>query len=159
MARKAQWIDTLALSNIVDGGQALTSMMGGMGTVDSRGLTTSRIIVDLSLSAPVAVSDGLQTVSLGIAVVSQEAFNASVVPDPNLGADRPPRGWLWRTQVVVAGAASMSSAQPLRLMADIRGMRKVDDGELILITNNDSNDGTTFTVRLRGILRTIFLLP
>ena len=84
---------------------------------------------------------------------------AQVVPDPNVGAERPARGWVWRTQVIVAGAASMVFHVPWTIRADLRSMRKVDDGELVLIINNEALDGTAFAVFVRGVVRCAFLLP
>ncbi len=160
MARKAQWVDTLVGALTADGGQTITSLLGGMGTVDSRGLTLARTIVSFSVHGPAAVaSDAFQIASLGIGVVSQEGFAANVVPDPNLASDRPPRGWVWRDRLSVPGAASQSSTGVQRVKADVRGMRKVDDGELVLITNNDNLDGVPFSLHIRGIIRCVFLLP
>ncbi len=159
MARKAQWVDTLMDAPVTTGGQLAFTLMGGMAPVDSRGLTATRTIVGLSLVPPTAVSDGVQIVSLGIGVFSQEAFVAGIFPDPNDSNDRPPRGWLWRDRIAVPGAASMVGGQLIRLSSDVRGMRKVDDGELALIVNNDAGDGTTFSVQVIGIVRIVFLLP
>ena len=159
MVRKASWFDTIPAVAPASGAQSIISLMGGVLPLDSRGYTLTRTIVDVNLAPPTAVSDGQQIVSMGIGLVSQEAFVAGVVPDPNVALDRPARGWVWRTQVIVAGAASMVSHVPWTIRADLRGMRRVDDGELVLIVNNDALDGTSFAVFVRGIVRCAFLLP
>jgi len=159
VARKATWIDTLIAFSVASGAQQVISLMGGLLPIETRGYTLTRTILELSMVPPTAVSDGFQAVSLGVQLVSQEGFNAGVVPDPNVGADRPPRGWVYRTRRAVAGAASMVSHDPLLIMADIRAKRRVDDGELVLTINNDAIDGTAFSVRLDGIVRCAYLLP
>ena len=159
MARKAQWTDTLISSTVASGAQGIITLMGGMSQIDSRGLTVARTIVRLSFLPPVAVSDAIQGLHFGIGVVGQDAFAASAVPDADVDGDRPPRGWIIRDSVAVPGAASMTNAAPVRVELDIRGMRKVDDGELVLIMDSVAISGTPFIVRAFGIIRVVFLLP
>ena len=127
--------------------------------IESRGLTATRMIMSMSLIPPTAVSDGFMNMHIGVGVVGQDAFAAAAVPDADVAADRPPRGWLYRDQRVVAGAAGMSSHAPVHVMADVRGSRRVDDGELILIMDSVAIDGTAFAVRAVGLVRVVFLLP
>ena len=159
MARKATWIDTIVSFTVANGAQQLVSLMGGMTPVDSRGFTLTRTIIEVSFAPPTAVSDGYQVASYGVGLVSQEAFVAGVVPDPDQAADRPARGWVYRGSMLVAGAANMTSHVPARLEKDIRSQRRVDDGEMIFIMNNGSADGTTFTMTVQGLVRTAYLLP
>ena len=159
MARRADWADSEVNSVVASGAQLVGSLMGGISTEGSRGMTVVRTILTLSIIPPVAVSDGHQRMSMGIGVISQEGFGAGVVPDANSVLDRPPRGWLWREQLVCVGAASMVSHAPAVFRADIRGKRKVDNGELVIIIDNDPIDGTAFGVRVVGMIRIVFLLP
>ena len=133
--------------------------MGALDGAAREGLTVVRTIVSLSMVPPFAASDGNMQSDIGIGVVSQEGFVSSVVPDPNVALDRPPRGWVYRDHRVVVGAASMVTYTALYVMADIRGARKVDNGELVFIQTADDLDGTTFSVRTVGLIRCVFLYP
>ena len=133
--------------------------MGNLQPVDSRGMTIVRTIITLDLIPPAAVSDGWQRLSLGIGVFSQEAFAGSVFPDPDVAGDRPPRGWLYRTMRAVPGAAAMTNAAPVHIEVDVKGKRKVDDGELAIVFDNDPIDGTAFSIRVIGLVRAVFLMP
>jgi len=157
MARKAFWQDTIIDEATPSTAQDITSLMGPMTQQDRRDITLVRTIISLDLVPPTAVSDGFMIHAMGIGVVSQEAFAATVVPDPNVQEDRPARGWVWRDQRTVVGAASMASYSPTHVMADIRGSRKLDDGELVLIMNANTIDGTAFIVKTSGLIRVVFL--
>jgi len=158
MARTAQWVDTLVDFSVVSAGQGSASLMGGMTIIQSRGLTATRVILALNLIPPTSVSDGYQNVDFGIGVVAQEAFGSNILPDSDEATNRSPRGWLYRSQRVVAGAASMVSHAPVFVGADVRGKRKVDDGELLFIVDSNPIDGTAFTVQCVGLVRVVFLL-
>jgi len=63
-------------------------------------VTTARLIGDL-YATPASVTtttSGIQILEMGVAVVTEPAFDAGVVslPDPRVAADSPARGWLWR---------------------------------------------------------------
>ena len=95
MARRALWTDTRVSEAIVNAGQARVSLMSDLDSRDSEGMTAVRTILELSVTPPPAVSDGYMRLDLGVGVVSQEAFLAGIVPDPDVVLDRPPRGWLY----------------------------------------------------------------
>ena len=159
MARRADWQDTFIGLDVASGAQSITSLMGNQAAPDQRGVTVVRSIFRFHLIPPTAASDGYTAITCGIGVVSQEGFAAGVVPDPQVMTDRPPRGWLFREMAVVTAAASMVTGRSQEMMGDLRGKRKVDNGELVVIFNSDHIGGTAFTVTLRGIVRTVFLLP
>ena len=159
MARRAVWIDTRVATSTGSAAQEILSLMVSATGLASQGLTLTRTIVSMSFFAPTAVSDGIATVDMGIGVVSREAFVASVVPDPDLATDRPPRGWVYRDQRTVLAAASMSTGLAVHVMADVRGARRVDDGELVLILDVNAVDGTAFDIVTRGLIRCVFLMP
>ena len=159
MARRALWTDTLVAETGAAGSQDVVSLMGPLDGAARQGLTVVRTIISLQFIPPAAVSDGHMHINMGIGVVSQEGFVSSVVPDPNVATDRPPRGWLWRDHRVVAGAAAMVSYSVATLSSDVRGARKVDDGELVLVLNVDDIDGTTFAVSTFGLIRCVLLYP
>jgi len=159
MARRALWVDTIFNSSVASAGQVRQSLMGGLSQIDSAGMTVVRTILNVTFLPPVAVSDGYQRVNFGIGVIDQNALAANAVPDPNAQADRPPRGWIIRGQRIILGAAAMVSGTPMFVMEDVRGSRKIDDGELTFIVDNDAQGGSAFTVTAVGLIRCVFLHP
>ncbi len=158
MPRATDWIDTIINMDISNAGGDINSLMTGVAPVNMRGMTVIRTIIALSLySATVAGAWGVQSVNLAIGVASQEAFAAGILPDPRTATDKPPRGWVYRSHVGVAqnGVGTLITRE---LSADIRGARKIENGELYLIANSDSLVGTTFAVRVDGLIRTLYKL-
>ena len=91
-------------------------------------------------------------------VISQESIAASVFPDPNTATDYPVRGWLFRHRCAVT--QSSDDATPLTHCAfDIRSQRKLDTGQYYLVVDNDPLFGTSFSVEVFGLVRTLVLLP
>ena len=124
--------------------------------------TVTRILPGLSLvpSTFNANASGVQIVSLGIGVTSQEAFSAGVVPDPNVSTDYPPRGWLWAATYSieydrVAGTGLHWS--PVRIDVDLRANRKVDRGILFLAACNANVSGNGLDVDIVGRFRCLVL--
>lgn len=159
MARRTFWIDTRISQTVASGAQQRDSLMGSLVPAETLGMTTVRQIVDLSMVPPTAASDGQQSMFFAIGVVSQEAFISGTLPDPDSAADRPPRGWLYRGARIIRAAAAMTTSSPVHVFADMRGSRRVDDGELLMIFNNNALDGTAFSVLVEGMVRTVFLFP
>ena len=94
-------MDTLVNMLITEGSQVTNSLLQGISSDDMRGSTITRIIGTLYTgSSTVAGAWGASRDDFGIGVVSQEAFNALVVPDPTAQDDQPARGWLYRTRHV-----------------------------------------------------------
>jgi len=161
MARRTAWVDRIIDNDILTGGQALLSLLGTLTPIETRATTVVRIIVDLKahpISSPPTV--GASRTAIGIGVASQDAFAAGVgsVPDPESAADEPPRGWLYRNaQGIYSG--SVETTDLARFKVDLRTKRKIDNGELYMIVTNTAMFGTTYTVTLVGIVRTLLLLP
>ncbi len=95
--------------------------------------------------------------------MSQDAFGAGAVPDPKDVADRPVKGWLWRDQFIVAdeqvAGFSRSQQSGAEVRMDLRGRRKLEASELVLIAENTATEGSSFSVRISGIIRCVALLP
>ncbi len=158
MARPTDWIDTLVSLNPTTGGQDFQSLMTGVAPVNMRGMTVIRTIISLGMiSTTTAGAWGAQRMDVAIGIASQEAFAAGVLSDPQTGTDKPPRGWVWRTSKVVT-QNGVGSVVVHDLMADIRGARKVENGELYIIANNLALEGTAFNVDVHGLVRTLYKL-
>ena len=159
MARPTDWIDTIITSIPASGGQSQISLMTGVAPVNMRGMTLIRTIISLSLfSTTVAGAWGVQGLNVAIGIASQEAFAAFALPDPNASTDKPPRGWVYRTHRSVAQNGAQGGPVVTRIDADIRGARKVENGEVYLIANNDPLGGTPFSCRIEGLVRTLYQL-
>ena len=159
MARTFYWIDSLLDSAIASGGQVIPSLLGALTQINTRGITIERVILDLwIIPSMLAGTNAAQILDVGIGVVTQDAVAAGAVPDPNTSADRPARGWLYRTRCLIID----SNIEPLpavRCTGDFRGKRKLDDGELVLVGNNTASQGTPFSVDMIGIVRVGYLMP
>ena len=97
-----------------------------------QGLTLVRTLIQLYVMPDDIVTevDGRQKVAIGIQTVSQEAFAAAVVPDPETVDDYPERGWVYRTHVPTS-VSLLTILPATEIKADIRSQRKIDDSELI----------------------------
>ena len=157
--RRTNWIDTTFYTLLASGSQSVRSLFSELSQRDVAGLTITRTIIDLGFSSTtVAGAWGTQRLSMGICLVSSEAFSAGVVPDPETEADLPVGGWLWRsTKLIAQNGAGAPVVFPLFI--DLRSQRKVAAGELCFITSNVAGDGTSFSMRTAGLIRTLVRLP
>ena len=161
-ARKTTWFDTEFNFDTASAGQAVkrltpSSVIGG--TVIGEGLTSVRLLLTLELHPSIPeVVNSEQLVSFGVGLASEEAFGAQILPDPKTVTDFPPRGWVIRDQALVADRAGDARAV-VRLIYDIRAMRKIDNFVMYLIMDNEPIRGTAFTVRMIGLVRVLCKLP
>ena len=130
---------------------------------EKRGCTLVRLIMDFVMfaSPPGAVS-GRQVVSMGIAVVSDDAFSsgATGMPNPEVSTDYPVGGWLWRKVVPVFDETlATGHVPPVEVRQDLRAMRKLDRSTLAFLAFNDAGEGSPFTVQWIGIIRSLYKLP
>ncbi len=155
------WIDTIFNIDVVAGVQRVDSLMQAASATTLRldRLTLLRTIVRFDLAAAVHDSgEGSAGMALGLAVVSQEAFNAAVVPDPGQGTDHPTRGWIWRGNFRVFAFAADQPAVHVRVVErDLRSRRKLDNGEMVLISDNSTLEGAAVPVKIFGLVRCLYL--
>ena len=80
----------------------MDSLLATVVEQDAMGMTVVRTIVDLvGLPSTVAGAVGVMSISCGILIVDQEAFAASVFPDPDTVGERPVGGWMWRHRLFI----------------------------------------------------------
>ena len=159
MARPTDWQDTILNLPATSGNSNSLALDGVLTAVDLRGTTLIRTIIRLNVqSATVAGAWGTQRLDLGIGIVSREAFTAGALPDPATAGDKPPRGWIWRDSIVVSQNGAQGNPVAVRIEADIRGARKVENGRLFLIGDNTPILGTTFSTQLTGLVRILMKL-
>ena len=155
--RRTGWLDTLVAFSTSSGSQSNVSLLGPMSTVDTIGKTLTRILLHLYFYKQAPLNDGHQVVDVGIGMAAQEAFTGNILPDPDTALDEPERGWVWRDRIIVPQDASNVN-NPMEVRADIRSQRKLDNGELYFIMDNNPGDGTAFTVETTGLIRALCLL-
>lgn len=159
MPRQTDWIDTVVNLSAASGAQASVSLITGAAPINMRGVTLIRTIISIGLtSASIAGAYGVQVCDMAIGIASQEVFAAGVFPDPVTSTDKPPRGWVWRTRRVVT-QNGIGSVVTHDIMADIRGARKIENGELYLLYNNSPVAGTPFSVDASMLVRVLMKLP
>ena len=160
--RERLWLDELL--NIQIGTTGTMTVVDLLANLDpaKTNVTVVRQLIDLTLY-PDGLGqdvDGVQQLDLGIGVVSEEAFGAGVVPDPNQETEYPRDGWLWVRRMVTTNQGGTSGAhyESRHIDDDSRSQRKVDRGVLFLAGENSVSSGVGFTCRLSGRIRTLVLL-
>jgi len=161
MPRPRAWGDTLFNQPVVEGAATINSdLLVDLSPADT--ITAARLVGHLYVTTDNAlgVVDGAIMVDFGIQVVSAEAFAAGVTPDPNVSSEGPARGWLWRDRCLVinaVGAGPIDWHYVSELKFDIRTMRRVDRGKLILSTTARLAHGTAYNTKFVGIVRALCL--
>ena len=158
--RRTDWMDTLITQNMSSGTQLLVRLTEAATTAPGHTLTRLLFSMWFSVRTPHGV-DGYQSMTMGIGIASEDAFVAPAVPDPDAAGDAPPRGWVMRERVVIQDivAASRSDPGPLWVQRDLRSQRRLDEGVLYAVFNNNALSGTAFNVEVHGLIRCLALLP
>ena len=161
MARRTAWVDTLVDVDLASAGTSLVSLLGTLTPINTRATTVVRVLVDIVGVATTETTQGIQRLSIGIGVASQDAFTVgfTAIPSPSTAADEPPRGWVYRASGLVLVGGDLQQQSLVRHTADIRAKRKVDNGELYLVMTNVALFGTTSPLTIVGLVRTLLLLP
>ena len=160
MARPGFWIDTRMNETIGSAAQGLESLMTNVSSTQSRrGWTMVRTIIGIDIARSVHDSgEGSDLVEIGIGVTSQEAFAAGVVPDPQTPTDHPTRGWVYRAGYRIWGfAADQPAIYTIRVDKDIRAKRKLDNGEMYIVIDNNPLEGTAGAILVTGYIRQYWL--
>jgi len=156
------WTDNVITQTVAVAGQAVLSLTSELSSAESRFLqkTLLRTIVGLDVGRTVHDSgEGSERVALGIGIVSQEAFTAGVVPDPQTDTDQPVRGWVWRSRYRTFGfAADQPAVFTRRLDIDLRSMRKLDNGEMFFVADVIAHEGVSGAIDVVGIIRQLWLV-
>ena len=161
MARPGFWIDSIINATLVAGTQIDVDMMGVASFSESRrGWTLVRTIIGLDVAYAVHDSgEGSHLVSMGIGIAGTEALSAvGGTAEPDVAAEHPVRGWLYRAQYRIFGfAADDPTVYSARIDRDIRAKRKLDNGLCIFSANSALHEGAASTVKVTGIIRQYWL--
>ena len=157
MRRRTTWTDVNVGSDIATGDTAVFSLHTGL-ISKNLDLTLTRMLVIFSVGASTpGVVSGQQELFFGAGVVAQDAFTASAVSDPEQAGDEPTRGWVWKSHLLIRDETLATGyIPPVRLNEDIHSQRKLDEGELFMAIANRPVEGTTFAVRVKGVVRTLW---
>jgi len=138
------------------------SLLNGLGVNDDS-ITLVRSLIDASvfMGAADTIADRAY-VSLGLIVVSAEAFAAGVasVPDPRVRAED---DWIWlehfAVEVAFAAAQGLEGSAGRRVWRDIRAQRKLNIGEVFawVFATTGQSAGTTVVCNIAA--RHLFKLP
>ena len=159
--RRRRWHDLNFAATLGNGTQTFTDLLQNLPATEQHGCTITRIILRMTYSPVVTIgSDGAQQIAVGIGLVSEEAFNASIFPDPSQNADDPITGWMFKTVRAVRVMLSPDDVLHGVIHEDIRAQRKMGyNTKLLILTENSADEATSFDVRIQGIVRTLCLLP
>ena len=159
MPRNRAWADT-AVGGIVGATPLIQDLLTSLTPSDT--ITAARLVGSIYMMGvdPESVRNGLVSIDIGIGVAAEEAFVAAVLPDPDVNAEAPARGWLYKTRSHVYEqnvGGSIQHAVPGIVMFDIRTMRKVDRGRLYITFKANLVEGTDFDIRMSGLVRALCL--
>jgi len=166
MPRTPWWIDTLVQTQLASGGVAAPNLDNNFSQNDLRGITIVRALIHLSFLTVIEGDvDGIEQIQCGIGVASRDAFGIGVTALPNseINAERPPRGWIWKEYFTVRetdqAPNELAPGFFIDYRADVRTKRRLDDGRIYLTMRNGLVSGTGFTVQIAGLIRVLCLLP
>jgi len=162
--RRRAWADFFVDLTLVDGVPQCVDFLAQGVNLDT--LTVARIIGTLyvqhaDLSAQI---DNRAKIDIGIGVASVEAFGIAACAGlaiPNGAGSSPPRGWLYRTEMVCTKVHATGTTYeiliPDKTHFDLGAMRKIDKGVLYLVAEQTNDGGTAASVALMGLVRTMVL--
>ena len=161
--RRRRWADKLFNLTVGAGAQVEIDLSTEFTANETAGLTVVRMIMCYTLrpSNPGAVS-GNQHLDIGVGMFEAEAFAAGVLPDVDAEADYPRGGWLYRCRHNVQDELDATGVVTYyEHNKDIRSQRKLGgpDTALGIIFDSSTGEGTTFSIQVVGIVRSLFLLP
>lgn len=155
--RQTVWTDLKVDSEIVNLGEARLRLTGSHVANERNNWTLIRLILclDMFVLAPGGVT-GIQSLAIGAGVASEEAFLASIVPNPSISTEFPPRGWIYKCQRAIQDNIDFAAPNQVHIAEDIRTMRRVDNGAAYLVLESDPVSGTAFTIAIQGTVRALF---
>ena len=161
MARRQSYWDNTLITQVIIAGAGTTGIdLSGTPGALSEGFTLVRTIFDLKMyDEGITGLAGMMRVDLGIGNVNKDAFAANVLPDPNDATERPIGDWIYRTRCLVPTGPVGDQQDPVVCHGDIRAGRKLGDGTLFMGVVATQDAGSSFNVKLTGIVRCLILRP
>ncbi len=127
--RTVEWHNTNLNQLLTSGSQISLELSAGIAQDEVKGMTVMRVIVDLVAQLSVAGTGGL--VSMGIAMVAEEAVTAGGIPDTNVEANE--ASWMWLRALQTVSATNLSDRSSFTpFLYDSKVMRRFRFEELQL---------------------------
>ncbi len=160
--RATLWVDTIIDSNVTDGGGNVLVDLSTSAVVDRQTFTAIRWIIRL-LAVPSVIANATvstQRVSIGIGVVSRDAFVAggAAVPSPSVMTEFPTEGWVLRDHGILVNQQDSGTVEAWHFPEfryDIRAARKIGRGVPFLSMGNADLIAGTTAVKVAGVIRTL----
>ena len=158
--RRTAWDDEVVGVDVVSAGNSDQELLASVTDIDKRGCTIVRVLAHLWMTpAAGTVVNGTQRLWFGLQLVSEEARTAGVLPDPDQQTDYPILGWMYRDVFVVTSNSTQEfRVAPTELRVDLRSQRKIDRAAIVMSIRNRAGSGTSFTVSVQGVVRTLYKL-
>ena len=120
-------------------------------------LVRTRGTILLTLSTGGGAGDGYIG-SVGIGIVTLDAFTAGVIPGPSQDPDWP--GWLFHQEfAIVEGAAGISNGSAFqRIDVDSKAMRKIGENEILFGSTDVVELGAGAIMQVTALTRMLFKL-
>ena len=163
MPRPRAWADAKVNSTVLTGASASSQdILLDLASDPIDTVTVTRLVGVLTVLPILAIiaQDYTQAVHVGIGVASRQAFTAGAasLPNPNVTAEYPPRGWLYVTSMWLFKINSTTHDDHYpEIHFDIRTMRKLDKGVLFLALHNEAISGSTEDLKVGGRIRALCL--
>ena len=155
------WDDTFVDVTASSGADTTQLLVGNVADPEKRGCTLVRMLIRLwvNQSTPGVVS-GIQALTMGIGLSSDDAFTANALPEVQVADDFPQTGWLFRDQVLVLDETLATGVfAAISVREDVRSQRKLDRASAYIRISNVAVEGTSFSVRCKGLIRALYKLP
>ena len=158
MRRRRAWCDSIFNISIASAtGMTAIDLLADFPDVDVK--TVTRILGRVAVYQQNidGAGSGVNAVDMAIGLGAEEAFNANVLPDPQVQAEYPTLGWLWKDRLWVVRSEPGLPQAFMSTWFDVGAQRKVDKGVLYLVAFNNLIEATGVTVRFSGIIRALCL--
>ena len=155
-----KWATALINLTIPDGLETTLQLNSVLPATQEVDVTLVRTIICLTVRATsVGSIANAQQIHVGIGVASSEGFAAGAVgvASPATAAEDPIQGWVWKCSYWLTQSQGTDS-MALQIEKDLRAQRKISAGVPYFRLDNDPGDGVAFTVRVHGIIRTLYKL-
>ena len=159
--RSTIWVDTIDTITMASGisGSKL-SLLNNLDADARRGATLTRMIMCYSFFPTIIANEsGDQMLDIGVGVASKEAFDAGALSEPESEQEHPMTGWVYRCRHVAGNRADLGYNGRIDVQRDIRAQRKLDTGDLFMVTSNTALSGTASSMRMVFIIRCLLKLP
>ena len=162
MAQPTVWVDSLIQLTAVSGAPGTPAVAGLLfvpDRIERNHMTLLRTILCLTFAFEIDHGVSQQVVDYAIGFASDESLAAGVLPDPEVAAERPQRGWVYRCFRMMSSEGAGIAGRTIQAdEKDLLAKRKVDNGRAYLTVQNTAFAGVAEDILVSGIVRMLYLL-